>query len=171
MELFGTPGPRNFSGSGTIHLSDADVYELPLMVSLLSLLRAKPPDATAFTQCDISFDIQQGEHIILKQIDLHGDAIDLSGQGELTLDGHANPIRLQLHASGGRGGIPFVSGILNEASQQILLIHVGGTLEHPITRTEPFPAANQALQQLQADPGKPSSLEAGGFMRALGLSR
>ena len=171
VELFGTRGPRNFSGSGTIHLSDADVYELPVMISLLKIARAKPPDATAFTQCDIAFDIQQGEHIILKQIDLHGDAIDLSGHGELTLDGHTNPIRLRLHASGGRGGIPLVSGILNEASQQILLIHVGGTLEHPITRSEPFPAANQALQQLQADSDKPALLEPGGLMRALGLRR
>lgn len=171
VELFGTPGPRNFYGSGTIHLSDADVYQLPLMVSLLSILRAKPPDSTAFTQIDIAFDIRQGENIILRRIDLHGDAIDLSGQGELKLDGHTNPIRLQLHASGGRGPFPLVSDILSEASQQILLIHVGGTLDHPVARTEPFPAANQVLQQLQAGPDKPSLLDAGGFMRALGLRR
>ena len=81
------------NGTGTIHLSDADVYKLPVMVSLLALLRAKPPDSSAFTQSDIAFDIQQGEHIILKQIQLNGSAMDLSGHGELTLDGQTNPIR------------------------------------------------------------------------------
>src|SRR5262249_53130722 len=145
VELFGTPGPRNLAGSGTIHLSDADVYKLPLMISLLKIMRAKPPDSTAFTQSDIVFDVQQGQHVILKQINLNGDAIDLSGEGELTLDGHTNPISLQLHTSVGRGAMPLVSGMVSEASRQILLIHVGGTLEHPETRAEPFPAANQAL--------------------------
>jgi hypothetical protein len=171
VTLFGTPGPRNLSGSGTIHLSDADVYDLPLMLSLLKIARAKRPDSTAFTQSDIAFDIQQGEHIILKHINLEGDAISLSGNGELTLDGQANPISLRLHTSAGRGGLPILSGMLSEASQQILLIHVGGTLQHPETRTGPFPVANQALQQLQADPNKPSLLHAGDFMRSLGLRR
>ncbi len=141
------------------------------MLSLLKIVRAKPPDSTAFTQSDIAFDVQQGEHIILKQINLDGDVISLTGNGELTLDGATNPISLKLHASGGRGGLPIVSGMLSEASQQILLIHVGGTLDHPETRTEPFPVANQALQQLQADPNKPSLLEGGDFLRSLGLRR
>lgn len=171
VELFGTRGPQNLSGSGTIHLSNADVYELPLMISLLKIARAKPPDTNAFTQCDIGFDIQQGEHIILKQINLEGDAINLSGHGELTFDRQTNPIRLQMHVSTGRGGLPIVSGMFDEASRQILLVHVGGTLEHPQTRTEPFPAANQALQQLQPDPEKPALLGNGNFMRSLGLWR
>jgi len=171
VTLSGTPGPRNLFGSGTLQLTDADVYDLPVMLSLLKIARAKRPDSTAFTQSDIAFDIQQGEHIILKQINLDGDAISLSGNGELTLDGQSNPISLRLHTSAGRGGLPIVSGMLSEASQQILLIHVGGTLNHPEMRTEPFPVANQALQQLQADPDKPSLLNAGNFMRTLGLRR
>ena len=169
IELHGTPGPRNLSGAGTIHLSDADVYDLPLMVSLLKIARAKPPDSTAFTQADVAFDIQQGEHIILKQINLDGDAISLSGNGELTLDGQTNPIRMELHASGGRGGLPIISGMLSEAGKQILMVHVGGTLEHPETRTEPFPVANQALQQLQAAPEQPTAEQAGGFWKTLGF--
>ncbi len=171
IELAGTPGPRNLTGSGSVHLSDADVYELPLMVSLLKIVRAKAPDSTAFTQAEINFDIQQGEHIILKQINLDGDAISLSGNGELTLDGQTNPISLRLHTSAGKTGLPIVSGLLTQASRQILLIHVGGTLEHPETRTEPFPVANQALQQLQAEPGKPGILQADNWLKTFGLRR
>jgi hypothetical protein len=169
VELFGSRGRRSISGSGTIHLSEADVYKLPLMMALLKIARAKVPDSTAFTQSDIAFELQQGEHVILREINLRGDAIDLSGHGELKFDGHTNPIKLELHASGGRRGFPF--DLLSEASRQILLIHVDGTLDHPITRGEPFPAANQALQQLQPDPDKPSLLQADGFRRALGLRR
>jgi hypothetical protein len=172
VELHGSRGPRNLFGSGTMHLSDADVYELPVMVSLLKIIRAKPPDSTAFTQSDIAFVIEQGEHILLKQIQLNGDAIDLSGQGELTLDGQTNPINLQLHTSVGRGNVPFLSSMLNGASQQILQIHVGGTLEHPVTQTQPFPAANQALQQLQGENDRPAPVrQTGGFFRNFGAQR
>jgi hypothetical protein len=33
------------------------------------------------------------------------------------------------------------------ASQQIMQIHVEGTLDHPVTRSEAFPVVNQALHQ------------------------
>ena len=168
VELRGTPGPRNLSGGGTIQFSEADIYDLPVMVSLLKIIRAKTPDSTAFTNGEVSFEIQQGEHIILRQIHLDGDAINLTGNGELTLDGQTNPLRMELHTSGGRGGIPLVSGMLSEAGKQILMIHVGGTLTHPEMRTEPFPVANQALQQLQASPEQPSAAQAGGFWKSLG---
>jgi hypothetical protein len=166
VELRGTPGPRNLSGGGTIQFSEADIYDLPVMVSLLKIMRAKTPDSTAFTQGEVGFEIQQGEHIILKQIHLDGDAINLTGNGELTLDGQTNPIRMELHTSGGRGAIPLVSGMLSEAGKQILMIHVGGTLTHPEMRTEPFPVANQALQQLS--PEQPATRQAGGFWKSLG---
>ena len=138
-------------GSGNIRLTEANVYELPVMVSLLKMVRAKVPDATAFTQSDITFAIR-GEHILLDPIHLDGDAISLSGNGELTLDGQTNPINLELYTKVGRGNLPLLSGMLREASQQIMTIHVSGTLDHPNMRPEAFPVANQALQQLQAVP-------------------
>ncbi len=171
VNLQGNGGPRNLAGSGSIHLSDADVYKLPVMVSLLKIARAKPPDATAFTQSDIAFAIQ-GEHVTLNQINLNGDAISLSGYGELTLDGQSNPINMQLHTTVGRGDVPLLSGMLREASQHIMLIHVGGTLDNPTTHAEAFPAAKGALQQLQADSESPTLLpRPGAIMRAMGISR
>ena len=95
IDVVGDRDPHLF-GSGSLHLTEADVYTLPVMVSLLKIARAKTPDATAFTQSDISFDVR-GKHVVLKQISLDGDAISLSGKGELTLDGQTNRINMQLH--------------------------------------------------------------------------
>jgi AsmA-like protein len=171
VNLQGSGGPKNLVGTGTVHLSDADVYELPVMVSLLKIARAKSPDSTAFTQSDINFAIQ-GEHVTLNQINLDGDAISLSGHGELTLDGQSNPINLELHSTVGRGTVPLLSGLLSEASQHIMLIYVNGTLDHPTTRAEAFPTAQGALQQLQGD-GERSTLlpRPGAIMRNLGVGR
>ncbi len=96
VDLQGSRGQHTLAGRGDIHLTDADVYELPLMVSLLKIVSAKRPDNTAFTESDIDFQIN-GQHVELSKIDLRGDAISLSGRGELTLDAQTNPIRLELH--------------------------------------------------------------------------
>ncbi len=156
IDLHGRRGLQNLSlfGSGNIHLTDADVYELPVMVALLKVVRAKRPDTRAFTQSDIAFAVR-GQHIVLQQIALNGDAINLSGDGELTLDGQTNPIKLTLHTTVGRGKLPLLNGMLSEASQQILKINVDGNLDHVTTTTVVLPAANEALQQLKGDYEQP----------------
>jgi hypothetical protein len=164
IKLVGNREPHTMFGSGNLHLSDADVYKLPVMVALLKIVRAKPPDTTAFTQSDIRFEVR-GQHIHLAPIEFRGDAVNLSGQGDITLDGQTNPINLDFHTMVGRGNIPLLTGLLSEASQQILTIHVGGTLDNPVTRTDVLPAANQAIQQLQADYDRPTALPPTGALR------
>jgi hypothetical protein len=155
VDLQGSRGQHTLVGTGDIHLTEADVYELPLMVSLLKIVRAKRPDTTAFTESDVTFQIN-GQHVALKKIDLRGDALSLSGHGELTLDAQTNPIRLELHTTVGRGAVPLISGMFSEASQQILKIHVDGTLDKPNTWTEAFPVAAEALDRLRTDMEQPA---------------
>ncbi len=150
VDLQGSRGQHTLFGRGDVHLTDADIYELPLVVSLLSIMRAKAPGPTAFTESHIAFQVN-GPHVLLKQVDLRGDALDLGGHGELTLDGQTNPIKLELHTTVGRGAIPLISGMFSEASQQLLKIHVDGTLEAPQAWTEALPIANEALERLRAD--------------------
>ena len=105
-------------------------------------------------------------------IEFRGDAVSLSGQGDITLDGQTNPINLEFHTMVGRGNMPLLTGLLSEASQQIMTIHVGGTLDNPVTRAEALPAANQAMQQLQGDYDRPTSLPpTGALQRALSPAR
>jgi hypothetical protein len=150
VDLQGSRGQHTLVGRGDVHLSDADIYELPLVVSLLSIIRAKAPGPTAFTESDIIFQVN-GQHVQLKQIDLRGDALDLGGHGELTLDGQTNPIALELHTTVGRGSVPIISGMFSEASQQLLKVHVVGSLEQPQAWTEALPIAGEALNMLRTD--------------------
>jgi len=45
--------------------------------------------------------------------------------------------------------IPVIQEIFRGASEQIVLVHVGGTIQEPIVRRESFPGVNQALQRFQ----------------------
>jgi hypothetical protein len=145
---------HNVAGRGSIQLRNADVYQLPAMVSLLKVASLRTPDSRAFTESDINF-VLQGEHCYLERIDLSGDAISLQGRGEVNLvnDGLALVFRAVVGSDSRRA--PGLKQLMGAASQQILLIHVDGTLQNPQIRREAFPGVNQALEQLQAELQRP----------------
>jgi hypothetical protein len=140
---------NDLAGRGNIQLRNADIYELPLMVSLLKVLSVRPPDTTAFTKSDIEFRIE-AEHVYVEDIEFAGDAISLVGSGEI---GFNKQLRLTFHPIVGRneGRMPLLRDVLGGASQQILLIHAEGTVDQPSLRREAFPGVSQALQYLQAE--------------------
>ncbi len=120
---FGRPSWR---GTGAIRLFEADIYEIPVMLALLKLLSIRQPDTTAFTNSEIDFRVQ-GEHVYLDRINFYGDAISLKGSGEMDLD---RRIDLKFYSLVGRGELdmPIVRAVVRQASKQLLLIHVTGTL-------------------------------------------
>ncbi len=143
------PGLHGISGQGQVRLREADIYELPLMVALLNIVSLRLPDTRGFTTSDIDFKID-GEHIYLDRIEFVGDAISLTGDGEMNFD---SDVRASLAAIVGRSDwqLPVFKNLMGAASGQILQLHVGGSLANPQIRREAFPGINQALEQLQAE--------------------
>lgn len=94
--------------------------------------------------------------------------MSLSGDGVVTLNAQTNPIKLELHTTVGRGRLPILSGMFSEASQQIMKIHVDGTLDNPTTRTDYFPVATQALERLRTDYDNPFGPQGAAAVRATG---
>jgi hypothetical protein len=142
-------GTHTLGGAGKVRLYDANIYELPLMVAMLKVLSIKTPDATAFTESEMSFQVQ-GEHLLFDPIDFYGDAVSLKGKGSMSLDKHIN-LTFHTTVGNGRRSLPVLRNLLGEASQQIMEIHVDGTLDEPTTSGVAFPVVGEALQQLQAE--------------------
>ncbi|MBN1395545.1 MAG: AsmA-like C-terminal domain-containing protein [Pirellulales bacterium] len=140
---------NSLTGRGTIRLSQGDVYELPVMISLLKILSIRPPDQNAFSDGSVSYRIE-GEHIYFDQIDFRGDAISLRGKGEMDFQ---SAIKLSFYTLVGRGELelPLVKHVFRGASQQLMLIHVDGTLQEPQTRKEALPIVTQALEQISKE--------------------
>ncbi|MBU4273370.1 MAG: AsmA-like C-terminal domain-containing protein [Planctomycetes bacterium] len=149
-DLTGRGWSRNsLAGSGTIRLSSGDVYELPVMISLLKILSIRPPDQNAFSDGSVDYRIE-GEHVYFDQIDFRGDAISLRGKGEMDFQ---SAIKLTFYTIVGRGELelPVIKQVFRGASQQLMLIRVDGTLQNPKTRKEALPVVTQALQQLSEE--------------------
>ena len=152
VDLWGNGRSLNeLGGRGGIRLREADVYELPLMVSLLDFLGIGEPDPSKFSDSNIEFVIE-GNHVYLNHIDFKGGSMSLVGEGEMDFDRNVN---LVFGARLGRGAwnMPVLREILGGAGDQLVLIHVEGPLENPRTWKETLPGVTKALQQLQAELG------------------
>jgi hypothetical protein len=135
-------------GHGSLQLRDANIYELPVMISMLKILNFHAPDPNAFSQSDIDFHVE-GEHIYFDKLYFNGDAINLSGKGEMNFQGDTHMV---LAATVGRAdaGLPALRNFFTGASQQFMQIRVSGNLQNPDIRQEAFPGVNQALKNLDS---------------------
>ncbi len=140
-------GKDSLRGSGHVRLRNADVYQLPVMVELLSFLSLRQPDKTAFTSSDIEFRIQGDQLLYFDRIDFSGDAISLKGSGWMDLNRN---VSLSFYALVGRYEfqLPIVRTLLAEASRNILAIQVVGTLDNPHVVSRPLPELEEALHRI-----------------------
>ncbi len=142
-------------GSGSVRVSEAEIYELPVLVSLLKVLRNRSPNTTAFDTCEANFELT-GKQIEFKQLNLVGDAVSLYGRGEANFD---HEIDLVFHSIVGRHdwNVPMLRSLLGSASEQILQIEIDGTLEHPETRRRALPAVSSLIEQIGSEGLTPSN--------------
>ncbi|MEX0793714.1 MAG: AsmA-like C-terminal domain-containing protein, partial [Pirellulaceae bacterium] len=132
-----TQGSHTYDGSGQVRLRDANLYQLPLAVSLFKVLNARFPNTTAFNSGDLRYRVQ-GDYVYLDEIKLAGDALSVRGNGEVTLSGDLG-LRFYTEFANQTLQMPVIRTVLGEASRQLLVIHVQGTLNDPQTQQEIFP--------------------------------
>ncbi|MHB8899430.1 MAG: hypothetical protein ACYC6Y_11835 [Thermoguttaceae bacterium] len=149
-DLWGRTKTLNaMEGRGNIQLRNADIYELPVMVSLLKILTIRPPDNKAFSESDIDFQIR-GDHVYFPHIVFRGDAISLEGAGEMDANRNVN-MRLGTRLGRGDLGMTLLRDVLGGAGDQIVVIHVEGPVSNPKIVRQPLPAVNNLIEQLQKD--------------------
>jgi hypothetical protein len=73
-------------GTGKIDVPTGRMYNLPVLLDLVKVLKLQAPDKTAFEEAHAVFKIH-GDRIKVEQVDLIGKAICLGGSGELDTSG------------------------------------------------------------------------------------
>ena len=149
LELAGVRAAKHsLTGHGHLRLQDADLYELPLIVSLLKVLRVKAPDRTAFESSVADFRVE-GPHVYLDSVELAGDAVSLVGNGEIDFDSNTH-LTFRSIMGHSQSQLPAMKRMMGGASGQFMLIHVDGTLAAPEMTSEAFPSLNALVQQFQS---------------------
>jgi len=84
------PDPKTgrlvLEGSGKIDVPTGRMYNLPVLLDLVKVLKGQVPDKTAFDEAHATFRIQ-GDRVKVDQVDLIGKALCLGGSGEIDLTG------------------------------------------------------------------------------------
>ncbi|MEQ8849786.1 AsmA-like C-terminal region-containing protein [Botrimarina sp.] len=147
------------TGAGDLTVTDADLYELPLLLTMLKYFRNRTPDNTAFNRLETKFTLQ-GNDITFQNLDLLGDAVSLYGKGTATL---ARDVDLTFASIVGRNdvGVPMLRALMSSASEQLLRLSVTGTSDNPQITREVLPAVGGVLEQLQTEFGGRVTTEAG----------
>lgn len=151
LELTGdAPNIDSYRGRGVAQLRDAQIYELPTVLSLLKLLQIKQVDRTAFDTGNIDFSVN-GENIDLNRMEFNGDAISLIGNGSVNLN---RDLDVNFYSVMGRNkfNVPLISDLYRAGSQRILWIKVGGTCNNPVMKRQVLPQLNDSIRQLFQQP-------------------
>ena len=77
---------ETLDGNGAIDVRNGKLINLPFLIDLIKFLGLRWPDRTAFEELHALFNIN-GPRMGIRRLDLVGNAVSLSGQGELNLDG------------------------------------------------------------------------------------
>jgi hypothetical protein len=84
--LDASTGHTLLEGAGKIDVPAGRLYNLPILLDLLKVLKLQAPDKTAFEEAHAVFRIR-GDRILVEQVDLIGKAICLGGSGEMDIRG------------------------------------------------------------------------------------
>jgi len=73
-------------GGGSFRVPNGRIYDLPPLLDLLKFARLRAPDGTFFEEAKGDFRVR-GDRMLFDRLDLFGDLISLTGDGEMKLDG------------------------------------------------------------------------------------
>jgi hypothetical protein len=149
-------GVDNLRGSGSIDVAGGKLYDLPIIVNLLSIVGGSLPKGTAFQEAYIRFTVEEGK-LHFSQFDLLGDALSLKGKGSMRVGG--SDIDLQMYAMLWGRAMPLLPPLVNRIppaiSRNLMKVHVTGSLENVNVDKEPVPILTESLRQLfQMDDGR-----------------
>src|SRR5206468_7290454 len=78
LRLYNRPDPKTgrlvTEGSGKIDVPTGRMYNLPVLLDLVKVLKLQTPDKTAFEEAHATFHIQ-GDRVKVDQLDLIGNAV------------------------------------------------------------------------------------------------
>jgi hypothetical protein len=79
-------GKLTLKGSGQVDVPKGRMYNLPVLLELVKVLKGQTPDGCAFDEAHATFELK-ADKLKVTQLDLLGSAVSLGGEGELDTDG------------------------------------------------------------------------------------
>ncbi len=136
LTIEGTPGnPTDRRGRGNIDIRDAKLYELPMALGMLQLLNFSLPTSRSFDRASVSYLIY-GDTVRFDAIAIEAPSIRIVGTGEMEYE--SLKLNLNLASRNPRALNDPLTSIMSGIKDELVSIHVGGTLTKPKTQVQSF---------------------------------
>ncbi|MGH7213713.1 MAG: hypothetical protein ACREIT_02975, partial [Tepidisphaeraceae bacterium] len=116
-------------GRGDVSVEGKEMYRIPLVLGLLQITNLALPITKPFNEATSRYSVD-GQRVTFEQIDLRSQSMSMQGNGHL--DFGTKKVRMTFTTDAGNWAhIPFIGDFMQGARNELLQIHVRGSLEEP----------------------------------------
>jgi hypothetical protein len=117
-------------GRGDVLVSGQDMYRIPLVLGLLQVTNLSLPLSSPFNEATAVYSLD-GTRVIFEQIKLTAKNMLMEGNGSLDFGTKKVDLTFTTDNPGGLLQLPFIKELLRGARNELLKIHVKGTIKEP----------------------------------------
>ncbi len=133
-------------GRGDLRIRNARLYEVPLTLAVLQIINLSWPSSTAFDSASARYLID-GDTVRFDRISFDAPGVQIAGTGTMTYSTLA--LNLNLYSHNPRPLLPGPLGdALSMVKNELLSIHVGGTLTHPQATLRSLPGLQRSWEEI-----------------------
>ena len=137
-------------GRGELAIREARLYRLPLSLAILHLVNLSFPAADAFDTASAEFLID-GDTVLLEHLSFDAPSVRVAGRG--TLDYPSKKLDLRLVSSNpSNWDLGPITKLIATLKDELIGIHVGGTLTKPKARVASFTGAADSMKSIFETP-------------------
>lgn len=135
-------------GGGSLDVPNGKMLDLPPLIDLIKLAKLRAPDQTGFEEAHALFRVR-GDRVKFGQLDLHGNAVSLGGEGEMNLDGSDAKFEFYTVWTNLKTVLGVSGDIPAKLSSGLYKIKVSGDLDGKLDyRQEPVPVVVEPIRRV-----------------------
>jgi len=138
--------PDSRRGHGDVNVAGDEMYNIPVMLGLMQITNLGLPVSSPFTQISTRYSVD-GQKVTFEKIDLKGKDLSMSGSGDL--DFGLKQVSLWFTTNNTTlVALPIVGPLLGGANQELLRIHIKGTIQDPKVSASAFDTVRTTVDQV-----------------------
>ncbi|NLX13373.1 MAG: AsmA-like C-terminal region-containing protein [Phycisphaerales bacterium] len=138
---------RSRRGGGSIFINEAQMFKVPMMLTILQVIHLATDDDNAFHDAAVKYVID-GEDLVIEEIDLRGKSFSMIGAGRVRIPTLALNLTLLIGSPLELPRLAVLSELVEGIARELVEVHIHGTLDKPVFRTEIIRSLKQALETL-----------------------
>ena len=140
-------------GRGELEIRGASLYEVPLAMALMQVVNLSWPASKAFDRASANYLID-GDDVRFDWISLEAPTVQMRGSGTMKYSTLALDLEMITRNPGGEVFGP-VGDLFAVFKDELVRIHVGGTLDEPVPKVKSFTGIKRTWDDLFGPPHKP----------------